>query len=349
MKATLKLKVNPAEPEAAVIAQAAKILRAGGTVAFPTETVYGLGANALDPAAIAQIFEAKQRPSWDPLIVHVSGPEMLHRVTAALNENARRLAEAFWPGPMTLLVPKRSEVPDAVTAGRPLVGVRTPAHPVALALIREANLPVAAPSANRFGHTSPTQAAHVAEDLNGRIDAILDGGETAHGLESTVIEPRGDGCIIYRPGVITAEQVRSVCGGDVQHYAPAKTARKPEALPSPGVGIRHYAPRARMILIEGSGPQQVAAFRHAVMQAAQGGERVGAMAPDKFESALEGVAVKAFRWGHWNAPEELGQRLYAAMRELDAMGVTVIVCPLPMPEGVGLAICDRLRKSARTK
>lgn len=352
MKETLRLKVDPAAPEGqefgATIARAAEILRRGGTVAFPTETVYGLGANALDAEAVAGIFAAKERPSWDPLIVHVSGPEMLERVAAKLNENARRLAEVFWPGPMTLLLPKRNEVPDVVTAGRPLVGVRMPAHPVALELIRAAGVPVAAPSANRFGHTSPTRAKHVAADLGGRIDAILDGGETAHGLESTVMEPREDGCvIIYRPGVITAEQVRGVCVGTVEYYAPAETTRRPEALPSPGVGLRHYAPRARMVLVGGSGSEQVEAFRRTVAEAALAGERVGAMVPDRFEAALEGVSARVYPWGRWDCPEELGQRLYAGMRELDAQEVTVIVCPLPTAEGVGLAICDRLRKSAR--
>ena len=353
MKETLRLKVDSAVPAGpafeAAMARAAEILRGGGTVAFPTETVYGLGANALDAAAVARIFEAKGRPSWDPVIVHVAGPEMLERVASELSENARRLAEAFWPGPMTLLVPKRDAVPAAVTAGRPLVGVRMPAHPVALALIRAAGVPVAAPSANRFGHTSPTTAEHVAADLGGRIDAIVDGGETAHGLESTVMEPREEGCVIYRPGVITAEQVRGVCMVPVEYYAPEETARKPEALPSPGVGIRHYAPRARMVLVGGSGPDQVEAFRRTVTEAALAGERVGAMVPDRFEAALEGCDARVFRWGRWDAPEELGQRMYAAMRELDGAGVTVIVCPLPKAEGVGLAICDRLQKSARAE
>lgn len=351
-KETLRLRVDAGAsggPEfEAAIGRAAAILRAGGTVAFPTETVYGLGANALDAAAVGRIFEAKGRPSWDPVIVHVSGPEMLERVAARLSGNARRLAAAFWPGPLTLLLPKREEVPAVVTAGRPLVGVRMPAHAVALALIGAADVPVAAPSANRFGHTSPTRAEHVAADLDGRIDAIVDGGETAHGLESTVVEPRADGCVIYRPGVITAEQVRGVCEGPVEHYVPADEARRPEALPSPGVGMRHYAPRARMVLV-GGGAGQVEEFGRVVTEAVAAGERVGAMAPDRFEAALAGSGARVFRWGRWDAPEELGQRMYAGMRELDGAGVTVIVCPLPEDVGVGRAICDRLRKSARAE
>src|SRR5579875_1457140 len=198
MKLTLRLSVDPLAPESesfhASIGRAAEMLRAGGTVAFPTETVYGLGANALDAAAVAGIFEAKQRPAWDPLIVHVSSLEMLDQVAENFCDNAQRLAEVFWPGPLTMLLPRRPVVPDAVTAGRPLVGVRMPSHPVALALIEAAGVPIAAPSANSFGRISPTTAQHVAEDLDGRIDAILDGGETIHGVESTVIEPRTDHC-----------------------------------------------------------------------------------------------------------------------------------------------------------
>ncbi|HLJ79708.1 MAG TPA: L-threonylcarbamoyladenylate synthase, partial [Acidobacteriaceae bacterium] len=202
---------NPASKQS--IRQAAEILRGGGTVAFPTETVYGLGANALDARAVAKIFEAKQRPNWDPLIVHVADVAMLDALTVQVPESARRLIEAFWPGPLTLLLPKNQQVPDIVTAGLPRVGLRMPAHPVARALLQAAQLPVAAPSANTFGRTSPTTAEHVAQDLEGRIDAILDGGETTHGVESTVVAVSDEGCVIFRPGVITLEQIRAVCGG----------------------------------------------------------------------------------------------------------------------------------------
>ena len=171
------------------IARAAEILRQGGTVALPTETVYGLGANALDPKAVARIFVAKERPGWDPLIVHVADEAMLRLVVREIPPAALRLMKAFWPGPLTLLLPKSDAIPDLVTAGRSLVGVRMPRHPVMLQVIREAGVPVAAPSANRFGRTSPTSAAHVLEDLDGRIDAVLDGGATEVGVESTVVVP----------------------------------------------------------------------------------------------------------------------------------------------------------------
>lgn len=351
MKLTLRLPIDPLALESAAfhasIARAAEIIRAGGTVAFPTETVYGLGANALDAAAVAGIFEAKQRPAWDPLIVHVSSLDMLAQVAENLCDNAQRLSEIFWPGPLTMLLPRRASVPNAVTAGRPLVGVRMPSHPIALALIHETGVPIAAPSANSFGHTSPTMAQHVAEDLNGRIDAILDGGETIHGLESTVIEPRPGRSIIYRPGVITAQQVRAVCTGEVVYYEPPARTAEPAALPSPGVGLRHYAPHARVQLIEGNGDLQEKAFRDAVLAAEQVGERVGVMLPDSFQTSLVGCKARVYRWGRWQDYEELAQRLFAGLRQLDAEDVTLIVCPLPPDVGIGRAICDRLRKAAR--
>ena len=233
---TLRLLVDAAglefDPSQSAIVKAAAILRSGGTVAFPTETVYGLGANALDPDAVAKIFAAKQRPAWDPLIVHVSDQDMLRLVAAEIPPSAARLMEAFWPGPLTLLLPRRHPIPLAVTAGRPLVGVRMPRHPVALALIAAAGVPIAAPSANRFGRISPTQARHVAEDLEGRIDAILDSGETTHGLESTVVEASGDSCVVYRPGVITLEQIRNICPYAVSYTNEAPS--EPQSQPSPG-------------------------------------------------------------------------------------------------------------------
>src|ERR1700734_2271490 len=208
---TLRLKVDAENLETLeaqeALERAAEILRGGGLVALPTETVYGLGANALDRAAGERIFEAKSRPAWDPVIVHVASSAMLDGLVEEIPDAARKLMETFWPGPLTLLLKRTSAVPDAVTAGRPLVGVRMPAHPVALELIRRAGVPVAAPSANRFGHVSPTTAEHVLDDLDGRIDALLDAGPTTHGVESTVLDPCQSPMVIYRPGAVTAEQI----------------------------------------------------------------------------------------------------------------------------------------------
>jgi L-threonylcarbamoyladenylate synthase len=322
------------------VERAATLLRAGGTVAFPTETVYGLGANALDSAAVEGIFAAKKRPAWDPLIVHVAGPGGIEALTELPRELAVRveaLAAAFWPGPLTLLLPRSARVPDAVTAGRGLVGVRVPAHPVALELLRLADVPLAAPSANIFGHTSPTTAAHVLADLDGRIDAVLDGGATRVGLESTVLDPAR--MVVYRPGAVTLEQIEAVCGERATLYVAPETTGAREAMPSPGVGIRHYAPRAEVVLVEGTRGTLAEAVREA-------GGGVGVMLPDGWGVAEE-CGAEVFAWGAWERPEQLAARLFAGLRELDERGVARIVVPMPAETGLGSAICDRLRKAAR--
>lgn len=360
---TLQLKADPTRldsPEAQTsLEQAAVILRAGGLVALPTETVYGLGANALNAEAVESIFRAKQRPAWDPVIVHISNLEMLNDLVQNVPPAARKLMRAFWPGPLTLLLPRSKAVPDAVTSGRPLVGVRMPAHPVALELIRRAGVPVAAPSANTFGHTSPTTAAHVLEDLDGRIDAVLDAGPTDHGVESTVLDPCQTPMIIYRPGAVTADEIRAVAGA-VELYSSPEPLREAvpeqrlegasalqriaerEALPSPGVGLRHYAPRARLILLEAAFEELSARLREAASGLAN--ERVGVMLPAELTAPAEIAAV--FAWGRWAAPAEMARELYAGLRALDALECTVILCPVPPVAGIGAAIRDRLLKAA---
>jgi len=330
-----------------VLQRAAEILRGGGLVAFPTETVYGLGANALNADAVAQIFAAKNRPSWDPVIVHIAdqamlaGPEGQGGIVKEIPDAARTLMAVYWPGPLTLLLPRTAVVPDAVTAGRPLVGVRMPAHPVALELIRRAGVPVAAPSANLFSHISPTSAEHVLEDLDGRIDAILDAGPTDCGVESTVLDPCESPMTIYRPGAVTIDQIRKLAG-PVEFFGDGGVvaAEPPEALPSPGVGLRHYAPKARLVLIEGELDRLAERIEEAALNLP--GQRVGVMLPAEV-AAPAGVAG-VFAWGRWAAPEEMAHMLYAGLRELDGKGCVVILCPLPPAEGIGAAIRDRLRK-----
>jgi len=347
---TLRLTVDPADLGTAdaqqALERAAWILRNGGLVALPTETVYGLGANALDAAAVERIFAAKRRPSWDPVIVHISDLSMLEGLVCDVPEAARRLMEAFWPGPLTLLLPRTAAVPDAVTAGRPLVGVRMPAHPVALALIRLAGVPVAAPSANTFGHTSPTTAAHVLDDLKDRIDAVLDAGAAEHGVESTVLDPCQSAMVIYRPGAVTAAQIRAVAG-PVEIYQSDKPLQEtpPEALPSPGVGLRHYAPKARLILIDGPWVELAASLAEAASGFSV--ERIGVMLPTEL-AAPAGVAV-VFPWGRWSDREQLAQNLFAGLRDLDGAGCSVILCPVPTAEGIGAAIRDRLFKAGSTR
>ncbi len=338
MQSTVRLRAESSED----IDRAAQILRAGGTVAFPTETVYGLGANALDTAAVDGIFMAKERPGWDPLIVHVSDEAMLLHVAemaGEVGERARRLGEAFWPGPLTMLLPRTSAVPDAVTAGRRLVGVRMPKHETAMALIRAARVPVAAPSANRFGRTSPTTAAHVLEDLDGRIDAVLDGGPTVVGVESTVVDVWEWPMVIYRPGAVTAEMIAAVAG-EVRVFVAGAVSEAPESLPSPGVGLRHYAPRARLVLVADE-----ASFRTEV-KLLRATMRTGVMLPEGWFA--DGAEV-VYEWGAWSDAEELARRVFAGLRALDGAGVDVIVCPVPGRGGVGDALRDRLEKAARVK
>jgi L-threonylcarbamoyladenylate synthase len=346
MSQTLHLDAsNPADLE-----RAAGLLRAGGLVAFATETVYGLGANALSAEAVAGIFVAKQRPAWDPLIVHLASAEQLDlvaRVPAALTHRVAALAEAFWPGPLTLLLPRTEAVPDAVTSGRKLVGVRVPAHPAARALLAAVGLPIAAPSANLFGHTSPTTAAHVLADLDGRIDAVLDAGPTSIGVESTVLDPTQTPMVLYRPGAVTVKQLSAVTGVAVKVFVPAvdvETAQ-PASLPSPGVGIRHYAPRARVVLVEGSGGTPPGALLAAVHAADLPGASVGVLLPEDWELQADAVVE---RWGRWDDPEALAAGLFAGLRALDDRGVAVILCPLPDAGGLADAIRDRLQKAARS-
>ncbi|MGB8477485.1 MAG: L-threonylcarbamoyladenylate synthase [Acidobacteriaceae bacterium] len=359
---TVRLAISPESISSmaarTALAQAAELIRSGGTVAFPTETVYGLGANALDPAAVEQIFLAKQRPAWDPIIVHIADRDMLAKVAVRVPGNAQQIIDAlmdqFWPGPLTILLPKQPAVPSIVTAGRELVGVRMPAHPVALALISAANLPIAAPSANRFGHTSPTTAQHVLEDLDGRIDLVLDGGPSWCGVESTVIEVRDHETILYRPGAIPAEEIESIAG-PVTLYRPAATGatqlQPPESLPSPGVDMRHYAPNARVIPLEISehtGNERRQRWLDAVQQQLNTGQKIGVLLPAAWPLP-EGFGGIHFAWGSWEDDQELAQRLFAGLRTLDAMGADVILCPLPPNSGLGTAIRDRLLKAARAQ
>ncbi len=349
---TLRLAIRSADNltrEDPAIAECAAILRRGGLVAIPTETVYGLAANALDPAAVARIFEAKGRPTWDPLIVHVSSFEMVSRVAVEFPETAQKLVQRFWPGPLTLLLPKSASVPSSVTAGRETVAVRMPAHPVAHALIAAADLPLAAPSANRFGRISPTTADHVLSELNGRIDAVLDAGPTEIGLESTVLDPLRAPPLLLRPGGVTREQIEAVLG-PVDLYSPPAQAIGPQALASPGLAARHYAPTARLILIDGERAALLNAVRAYVGSEGERGQYVGVMAPDDWidETTLAGGGIVLFPWGAWGDWQQLGRNLFAGLRYLDKPGVSVILCPLPPAEGIGLALRDRLSRAART-
>jgi L-threonylcarbamoyladenylate synthase len=324
------------------IIKAAQMLRDGKLVAFPTETVYGLGANALDADAVARIFEAKGRPAWDPIIVHVADTEMAHSLMVDVTEYFERLQREFWPGALTLLVQKNDRVPDIVTAGRRTVGLRMPSHPTAHQLIRAAGIPIAAPSANLFSHTSPTTAAHVLHDLNGRIDAIIDSGRSTIGVESTVLDITQSPPVLYRPGGVTREQIEAVIGPVVEFTRKEELATEPLSMPSPGVGIRHYAPHARLVIVEGGLKELVAAARAQSLEP----NEIGVLVPTDWKvPELEPSLL--FPWGAWGNWDQLAQRLFLALRYLDERGVKMILAPLPGDDGLGAALRDRLIKAAK--
>jgi L-threonylcarbamoyladenylate synthase len=260
-------------------------------------------------------------------------------VAVDIPPNGRLLMEAYWPGPLTLLLPRSPQVPAIVTAGRNRVGVRMPRHPVAQRLINLAGVPIAAPSANSFGRTSPTRAEFVLQDLEGRIDAVIDSGDTTLGLESTVVDVCADPPILYRPGMVTFEQLQALCPS-LTAYCESQDDGS-AAPPSPGVGLKHYSPRARLIL---SDTADAGTLLNIAGQLHAEGETVGIMWP---VAHLDAIPYLIYEWGEMSDPQKLAQRLFAGLRELDAAGASVIVCPLPEEEGLGIAIRDRLLKAAR--
>jgi L-threonylcarbamoyladenylate synthase len=318
-------RVLPAH-ERAAIDEAAAVLRGGGLVAFPTETVYGLGADAFNPRAVARVFEVKARPSFDPLIVHLADAAELPRVSPADDPRVGALAARFWPGPLTLVLPRRLEVPDLVTSGLDTVGVRVPAHPAARALIAAARTPVAAPSANPFGYVSPTTAAHVAELLGPAVDLVLDGGPCRVGVESTILSLAGDAPVILRPGGVPREALEEALGLPLQV---ADRAARPSA---PGQLEKHYATRTPLRILPGpAGPPPRGAGRAGLLawraEGPEGYAAVEVLAPD-------------------GSPETAAARLFAALRRLDGAGLDLILAEPCDEAGLGHAIMDRLRRAA---
>ncbi|WP_339157861.1 L-threonylcarbamoyladenylate synthase [Paenibacillus sp. FSL W8-0186] len=332
------------------IAAAAAVLAAGGTVAFPTETVYGLGANARSTAAVESIFAAKGRPSDNPLIVHIADMKQLDGLVAEVNETARALMEAYWPGPLTLVLPAApGAVSPRVTAGLPTVAVRMPAHDVALRLIAAAGCPVAAPSANRSGRPSPTLAQHVGEDLAGVIDGIVDGGPTGVGVESTVVEAGADGTVtVLRPGGITAEQLARVAPGGVTLDPALREAGGAQDIPapkSPGMKYTHYAPRGTLRIVRGAAAEAVAARIAAELEAAaRRGEVTGVLAFEEHLPYFRADCVLSL--GSIHALETAAHRLYAALRRFDERGVTYMLAEACPEDGLGAAVMNRLLKAA---
>lgn len=355
------LKVDPLHPDPVVIAHAARVLRAGGLVAFPTETVYGLGANALDAKAVARIYEAKGRPAWNPVIAHVATVADAHALTSAWSPDATRLADAFWPGPLTLVLPRSKIVPDIATAGLNAIAIRIPNHPVALALLRAAGRPIAAPSANRFTQVSPTTAQHVLSSLGDRVDVVLDGGSSDVGIESSVCDLSGPEPTLLRPGMITRAQLEVVLGrpvqpalrrahagvregvqGDVSGTVSADDANSARQR-SPGMSDRHYAPRADVWLFDAT---QTGDIARALIDRKQAGisGRVTALlrSTETLPFSADDVIVRMP-----DEPAAYARELYAALHAADDAASAVVVIESPPDTEPWLAVLDRLNRAAR--
>jgi len=345
MKETILLKVDPENPDPAKIQTAAQIIQKGGLVAFPTETVYGLGADALNPDAVLALFEAKKRPLDNPPIVHVANASEVYKLAKHVSKKAELLMEKFWPGPLTLVFKRSSIVPDVTVAGLDTVAIRMPKHKVALALIKQSNRPIAAPSANLAGKPSPTTAKHVYEDLNGRIDAILDSGPTIIGVESTVLDLSVDPPMVLRPGGTTFEALKQVLGEVKLHpFVEAEQELPLEKTRSPGMKHKHYAPKAEVILVEGAVPVVIKKVKELAESYRLKGAKVGILATDETQAAYKADVVKSL--GSRFNLAVVAQNLFRLLREVDAESVDIIIAEGVPSEGLGLAVMNRLRKAS---
>ena len=322
------------------IQTAADLLRAGGLVGIPTETVYGLGANGLDPAAVGRIFQAKGRPQDNPLILHIPGADWLERYCRDIPAAAYELARRFWPGPLTMVLRRRDNVPDQVTAGLDTVGMRCPAHPLCRAVIQAADVPVAAPSGNTSGRPSPTTAAHWLVDMDGRIDAILDGGPCSVGVESTIVDLTCTPPRLLRPGGITLEQLRAALGEVAVDPAVTRLMGAGERPRAPGMKYRHYAPKAPVTVVTGE-PERSAAYI-----AAHAGPGDGVICFEEFLPMYAGGARPVMSLGPAGDKGEQARRVFDALRAFDHTAVSAIWAQCPDSGGIGLAVTNRLNKAA---
>ncbi len=332
--------VDPHSPDRVILAKAGEMIRQGRLVAFPTETVYGLGADGLSAEAVRRIFVAKGRPTDNPLILHIASLDDLAQVACQVPSSAYVLAARFWPGPLTLILPRNKAVPDEVSAGLDTVAVRIPAHRIALALIHASRTPIAAPSANYAGRVSPTTAAHVLHDLGGRIDLILDGGKTDIGVESTVLDLTVTPPCILRPGGVGIEELKKVIG-KIDLLAVAKETSGP--VRSPGLKYRHYAPQTPLLLV--SGAKMAAKIVTLIAQYQAEGRQVGVLAGEE-NSYLYKEADHVVIIGARTDLAQIAKNLFAGLRQLDAAGMDVLIVEMFDEQGIGAAIMNRLRKAA---
>lgn len=337
------IKVDPLNPDPEALRKAAEEIGKGGLVAFPTETVYGLGADVFNPMAVLRIFKAKERPPDNPLIVHIADIEQLDKLAKEIPYMAKKLMEKFWPGPLTIVLPKKELVPDEVTAGLTTVAVRMPAHPVSLQLIRLANRPIAAPSANLSGRPSPTSAKHVIDDLYGRVNCIIDGGETPFGVESTIIDVNRRPPILLRPGPLAPEDLEGIVGK--MAISEAAIAERPyEGLAeAPGMKYRHYAPEAELILIEGG--KVLKKVSETLKKLTAEGKKVGMLTYEEHRKMYpKGVFVISL--GSIKNPYSIAHNLFSALRRFDEEVMDVIVAEGLPQRGIFFAVNNRLRKAS---
>lgn len=339
---TLLLKIDRNEMDVSALEKPADILKNGGLVAFPTETVYGLGANALDSLAIKKIYEAKGRPSDNPLIVHIATFEEMERLVDWVPDMAIKLMDAFWPGPLTMIFKKSGEVPDIATGGLDSVAIRMPSHPIALELIRQSGVPVVAPSANLSGKPSPTDAAHVVKDLMGRVDCIIEGGSCEVGLESTVLDVTGEVPVILRPGRVTAEDIEAVVGSVA--VDPAINGDVEFVPKSPGMKYTHYSPEAEVIILTGEEMDVIKQINFMSDNLLKMNKRVGIMTCS--ENFARYRASVVFSLGSKENMEEIGSNLFDCLRRFDEEAVDIIIAESYEDEGLGQAVMNRLKKAA---
>ena len=341
---TKLVKIDPVQIDEEKLKEAAELIRRGELVAFPTETVYGLGADALHPEASKKIYAAKGRPSDNPLIVHICKFEELEYIAKTVPEQARKLADAFWPGPLTMIVWKNDKVPYETTGGMDTVAVRMPVDPIALKLIEESGCLIAAPSANTSGKPSPTEAAHVALDLDGKIPMILDGGPVGIGIESTIIDLTEEHPMILRPGYITQKMLEEVLGEEVKidpGIIAADSLTKPKA---PGMKYKHYAPKADLVLVDGKADLVVAKINELVQEKQAQGQKVGVIATDETKELYQADIVVSI--GARDDEDAIAQHLYKLLREFDDWNVDAIYSESFATPRIGQAIMNRLLKAA---
>ena len=342
------LKVDKDDPDIELIRKAAHILRDGGLVAFPTETVYGLGANAFNSDAVQKIFKIKKRPLSDPIIVHISHMSQLEDIVVDVPKIAYKLADSFWPGPLTMIMRRGNKVPSIVSSGLPTVAVRMPSHPISIALINESGVPVAAPSANIFSKPSSTKAQHIIDDFSDSVDMIIDGGDSNIGVESTVVDLTQSPPLLLRPGGTPLEKLRELIP-NIHFHAQYIKIDESCALTSPGQLTKHYSPNTKLMLFKGEVIEMRAKMKQTIKKLVDEGKKVGALVPIEDVDALKDLDVKIFSLGSETDLKVVARNLFSGMRELDILGLDIILVRSLDSDGLGLAILDRMIRASDGK